>query len=265
VIAKPRLFGQFPRSSFKDGWSAMVPELLFRSASRTHVGLVRNTNEDAILAMDGLRLWAVSDGMGGHAAGDMASGLIVDRLRALGDEDEKGGLEDRARAALLQANADVCTCNEIAVPPTNMGATVAVLGVDGTRYFCLWSGDSRIYRLRDGCLTQLSSDHRYVQTLIDAGVLSEADASHHPQRNIVTHAVGVVRDLRLDRCESGIDRNDMFVLLTDGVSSLCSNAEIAQMVRRDHLENSADALTELCLARGAPDNFSLILVAPTLS
>ncbi len=239
----------------------MAAKLHFRSATRTHIGLVRDANEDTVLAMDELGLWAVSDGMGGHAAGKVASGLVVDRLRTLGCGDQTSPLEGRARTALLEVNANICKTNETALPAKNMGATVAVLGVDGTRYFCLWSGDSRIYRLRDKSLTQLSCDHRYVQNLIDAGLLSEVDASRHPQRHIVTHAVGVANDLRLDRCESLIAENDVFVLVTDGVSGLCSSVEISEIIRTDNLECSADALTELCLSRGAPDNFSLIIVA----
>lgn len=202
--------------------------------------------------------------MGGHAAGDMASGLIIDRLRTL-EENGTGGLEHRARMVLSEANAHLCACNESAVPPTNMGTTVALLGIEGAQYFCLWSGDSRIYNLRDGSLVQISNDHRYIQALIDAGALSEAEASRHPQRHIVTHAIGVERDFRLDGRKCALVSNDVFVLLTDGVSSVCSDDEIAARICINNLEASADDLTELCLTRGAPDNFSLILVAPVIA
>lgn len=239
----------------------MVAQLIFRSASRTHKGLVRDNNEDALLALDGQRLWAVSDGMGGHSAGEIASGIVIDRLHELERMLPESRLEGRARETLAAVNAHICNCNENAVPPTNMGATVAVLGIEGPRYFCLWSGDSRIYRVRDGYITQLSRDHLLVRALIDTGMLSEADALLHPQRHIVTHAVGVSRNLWIESCGGAVGEGDMFILLTDGVSNLCSTAEIAENVRPDNLEDSVDALSQLCLSRGAPDNFSLVLVA----
>jgi len=238
----------------------MVAQLTFRSASRTHRGLVRETNEDALLALDGQGLWAVSDGMGGHAAGEIASGLVIDHLRALERELPERGLEVRARETLAEVNSHICSCNETAVPPTNMGATVAVLGIEGLRYFCLWSGDSRIYRVRGGSITQLSRDHLLVQTLIETGMLSEADVPRHPQRHVITHAVGVSRNLWLESCDGNTCESDVFVLLTDGVSNLCSTAEIAEIVRPASLEESVEALSELCLSRGAPDNFSIVLV-----
>jgi serine/threonine protein phosphatase PrpC len=107
----------------------MAATLIFRSVSRTHAGLVRPSNEDALLALDGRKLWAVSDGMGGHSGGAIASKAVVDRLAALSAEDNRPSLEQRARAGLAAVNLELCDRNDTANPPTNMGATIALLGI----------------------------------------------------------------------------------------------------------------------------------------
>jgi serine/threonine protein phosphatase PrpC len=241
--------------------ATMQARLLFRSASRTHAGAIRPTNEDALLARDDLGFWAVSDGMGGHAGGGIASAAVIAALARLGGTSAALPLEREAGAALTRANAELCDRNETRTPPTEMGATVAALGMEGSRFFCLWAGDSRIYRLRGAGLTQLTRDHRYVQELIDAGALSESQAQHHPQRNVITRAVGVARDLSFDRRDGDAAAGDIFLLATDGVSAVCTNADIARLMAEGSPEDAADRLANLCLDRGAPDNFALVLVA----
>ena len=142
-----------------------------------------------------------------------------------------------------------------------MGATVTVLGVDAKNFFCLWAGDSRLYRFRGDRLTQLTRDHRYVQALIDSGLLDEAEAENHPRRSVITRAVGVDLELQLDHCEGLIEADDVFLLMTDGVSGVCKDREIAVILSRYTLEDAADRIVEHCLQRGAPDNLSLILIA----
>jgi serine/threonine protein phosphatase PrpC len=238
----------------------MQARLLFRSASRTHAGTVRTTNEDALFVSDDLGLWAVSDGMGGHAGGGIASASIVDTLHLLADRPASSPLEHRARTALCDANAELCRRNEAAMPPSDMGATVALLGIEGAGFFCLWAGDSRIYRIRGAEAAQLTRDHRYVQDLIDAGTLSESEAARHPRRNVITRAVGIARDIEFDRCDGEVREGDIFLLATDGVSGICTAQDISAAALAQPLEQAADDLAALCLKRGAPDNFAFVFV-----
>src|SRR5882762_5355805 len=231
-------------------------ELKFRSVSRTHTGSVRPHNEDALIERGDIGIWAVSDGMGGHAAGDVASALVVGAIRELGPAHPTPAV---VREALKGVNDELLRRAESS-PERTMGATVTVLGADGGKYFCLWACDSRLYRLRGCLLTQLTHDHRYIQHLLDSGVLTEAEARQHPRRSVITRAVGVDRELKLDANEGKIEPDDMFVLVTDGVTGVCTDAEIAEAIAGKNLEEAADDIVQRCLERGAPDNLSLLLV-----
>jgi serine/threonine protein phosphatase PrpC len=231
-------------------------KLKFRSVWRTHAGCVRPHNEDALIERADIGVWAVSDGMGGHAAGDVASACVVGAIKALGG---KLATAAAVRTALLKANDELFR-QGAASPERTMGATVTVLGTDGKSYFCLWAGDSRLYRLRGNALAQLTKDHRYVQHLLDAGMISEAEARLHPRRNVITRAVGVDRELKLDTDEGDVWPGDIFLLLTDGVTGVCTDAEITAALTGRSLENAADDLVQRCLERGAPDNLTLLLV-----
>jgi serine/threonine protein phosphatase PrpC len=198
--------------------------------------------------------------MGGHAAGDVASALIVESMRRLSRPNGEMSFIKSVYDALAGANKELHRLSAGMAPNTTMGATVTVLGTNEGKFFCLWAGDSRLYRFSGGRLTQLTRDHRYVQELMDAGTLDEEEALSHPLRNVITRAVGIDPDLRLDRCEGTILAGDIFLLVTDGVTSVCSNEELAAMLVGQAIENSADAIMNVCLKRGAPDNLSLILI-----
>ena len=232
-----------------------------RSVARTHPGAVRPCNEDAVLERGDAGIWAVSDGMGGHSAGDVASASVVSFLKGLAPTGKGYTSADSVRDTLIHANKDLYTRGTSVSHDQTMGATVTVLGINGRNYFCLWAGDSRLYRFRHGTLTQLTRDHRYVQVLIDSGMLNEADAANHPRRNVITRAVGVDPELRLDFCEGTIEPGDTFLLMTDGVSGTCTDDEIAEILNRYGLEDAADRIVDHCLQHGAPDNLSLVLVA----
>ena len=162
----------------------------YKSASKSHVGMVRQVNEDACLDLPENRLWVVADGMGGHAAGDYVSSLIVDSLRSVPLGRSLDEYSAALRNDLIRINAAVR--EETAHRGVSMmGSTVVVLATRGLRGVCLWAGDSRLYRLRGGVLESISRDHSYVQDLQDSGLLSEADARVHPRANLVTCAVGV--------------------------------------------------------------------------
>lgn len=228
----------------------------FRSVARTHAGIVRSHNEDALIERGDIGIWAVSDGMGGHAAGDVASALVVSAIRSLS---VSHATPAAVRETLKKANDDLFRRGGNS-PDRTMGATVTVLGADERHFFCLWAGDSRLYLLRDTKLTQLTRDHRYIQQLLDSGILTEEQAKQHPRRNVITRAVGVARELKLDAYEGTIEPGDLFLLMTDGVTGVCSDAEIAAALSGKPLEEGADEIVRLCLERGAPDNLTLLLV-----
>jgi serine/threonine-protein phosphatase Stp1 len=141
-----------------------------------------------------------------------------------------------------------------------MGTTVAVLGAEKKRYFCLWAGDSRIYRLRDGKLDPLTRDHRYIDDLLASGEVDEARAKTHPLRNALTRAIGCNPQLELDCCAGSISPGDVFLLVTDGITAMCNDRQILDVLSENAITHAADAIVRACLERGAPDNLTLILL-----
>ncbi|HXJ00390.1 MAG TPA: protein phosphatase 2C domain-containing protein [Micropepsaceae bacterium] len=235
--------------------------MTFRSVARTHPGAVRERNEDAVLERAGVGIWAVSDGMGGHDSGEVASAFVIDCLIAIAPSGGNPLTMAAVRDALVRSNDELYRHSSSLAPDRMMGATLAVLGLDAQHFFCLWAGDSRLYRYRGGRLTQLSRDHSYVQTLIDSGLLDEKEAENHPRRSVITRAFGVGPELVLDQCQGPVEAGDIFLLVTDGVTRVCKDADIANILSRSGLDEAAEAIVALCLERGAPDNLSLVLVA----
>jgi serine/threonine protein phosphatase PrpC len=233
--------------------------LSFRSMGATHVGCVRSCNEDSLLERTDVGLWAVSDGMGGHMAGDVASAFVIQSLRDVARPPVGRSFAASVSAALAGANADLHRRTGSGAGAT-MGATVTVLGADPDSFFCLWAGDSRLYRYSGGRLVQLTRDHRYIQALLDSGLLDPKDAENHPRRNVITRAVGTGAELELDLCQGSIAAGDVFMLMTDGVTAVCRDEDLAEILGKHKFEQALRAIVERCLERGAPDNLSLIFV-----
>ena len=230
----------------------------FESVARTHVGCRRKTNEDAMLVRPGL--WAVADGMGGHHAGEVASALVVEKLGVVPETAALAGRGGAIRAALEDANAQLWTMAGGAQTPRTMGSTVVALAADETGFACLWAGDSRAYRMRDGILSQLTRDHSLVQHLVDAGDLDAKAAVNHPNANIITRAVGAAAQLLIDDVGGDVLPGDAFLLASDGFTRLIADEEMIQALQANDLEATADRLVSDCLAQQAPDNLTFILV-----
>lgn len=234
--------------------------MAYRTVMRTHVGLVRKVNEDAVLARSDIGLWAVADGMGGHDAGDFASRSIVERLSRLARPEDGQTLLSAVRDALGEVNLMLWQEAHRRISSSMIGSTVVVLLAHGSGYACLWAGDSRAYLLSRGTLRQLTRDHSLVQQLVEVGAISEEAAHSHPDGNVVTRAVGAAPSLQLDLIEGPILEGDLLLLCSDGLTKLVLNDELAAVLERCELSEAVDALLQLCLDRGARDNVSLILV-----
>jgi serine/threonine protein phosphatase PrpC len=225
---------------------------------RTDVGKVREHNEDSLLHRPEAGLWAVADGMGGLERGEWASAEIVAALQAAplsGDFDDDCR---RAADAIHAANSKIHAESETS--GDRMGSTVVSLLVNGRRFAVLWAGDSRAYLLRDGQLHRLSRDHTQVQELVDEGLLSPDDAVNHPMSHVLTRAAGVEPGLELDAIADEAEVGDVFLLCSDGLHGVVSDAEIALTLGMERLPAACDRLIQLSLARGGPDNVTLVAV-----
>lgn len=236
-----------------------VSEISYTSASYSHVGLVRHVNEDACLELPEAGLWAVADGMGGHVAGDYVSNLIVDSLRQIPTAPSLDLYVQALRNGLLDVNAAVR--EETARRGVSMmGSTVVVLAARGHQGVCLWAGDSRLYRLRDGALEGISRDHSYVQNLQDKGLITEAQARVHPMSNLVTRAIGVDSHLQLSMVDLQVLPGDCFLLCSDGLNRTAEDHEIRDVLGHPDPDEVVRSLVRLGLTRGAPDNITAIVV-----
>ena len=232
-----------------------------RWGSATHHGRMRDHNEDALLA--GPDVFAVADGMGGHAGGEVASGIAVAGLAAL---DGLPGAQDPGavvHAALGRIDAEIRRRSGADPGVEGMGTTVAgIARIAGPRLLVFNVGDSRVYRLRDGHLAQLTDDHSLVGELLRAGAITEDAARHHPHRNVVTHALGA--EGGVDAAITTIDAvvGDCFLVASDGLSDELPPGQIGDLLATPGpVERRARALLDAALFRGARDDVSAVVVA----
>lgn len=231
--------------------------LVIEGAGMTHVGHVRERNEDAILLDPTGELWAVADGMGGYGHGDVAASIVIDNLTLIDGTDQP---EARLEQQITAANAEIY--DRAVRAGHTMGTTIVASMILGDVAHVAWVGDSRIYLLRDGTLSQLSKDHSVVQELIDSGFITEEDARHHPDRNIVTRALGVGPTVDVSFATLPMRDGDRILLCSDGLTACLTDADIAVILEKQtNLDELASELVQRTLDRGAPDNVSLIIVS----
>jgi serine/threonine protein phosphatase PrpC len=199
--------------------------------------------------------------MGGHEAGDFASGRIVATLGELEPSGDLGDFERASAARLSAVDTELRARAAMLGPAAVIASTVVVLLADDSEYACLWAGDSRIYRWRDGELRRLTTDHSHVQELVDAGLLSPEAAASHPQSNIVTRAIGGGR-LEFGRLREPLRPSDRFLLCSDGLTNMVTDEEIArELAAAQAPAAAAEQLLNLVLTRGAVDNVTIVIVA----
>ncbi len=231
----------------------------FATGQATDVGRVRTVNEDSFLSRPESGLWVVADGMGGHAAGDFASQSIVRELYSVGMPGSGADFQARFMERLGRAN-DAILEHARALGQGTIGATVVALLVDGPDYACIWAGDSRIYLLRDGKLSQQTRDHTEVQALLDAGSISPDEAKTWARKNVITRAIGVTSTPQCDVAGGRILPGDRFLLCSDGLSGHLSDPDIAGILAALPPQEACDRLIAETLERGAHDNVTVVVV-----
>jgi protein phosphatase len=229
------------------------------SAHLTDKGKVRTINEDACLDRADLGIWVVADGMGGHAAGDLASGMIVNDLKSTNPGDTLAHLAHDVEARLQQVNQKLLNESQRRGAEIIGSTVVTLLTYNG---YCIyqWAGDSRIYLYRRGELKQLSRDHSQIEELIEQGLLTSEQAEQSPIANYITRAVGACEVLELDSEIIEPCDGDQFLLCSDGLNKEVSDTEIAEILGQYSFQEAIQQLFDLTMQRGARDNVTLILI-----
>lgn len=235
-------------------------------AARTDVGMIRSGNEDsyAVDMSDTRGVFMVADGMGGHAAGEVASEMavqiVVRELEAVQDLQASESTR-RVGLALQHANRAIHNRTLTEVDKQGMGTTASVLLLSGTRYMIGQVGDSRVYLLRDGALSQLTKDHSYVQEQVDLGNLTPEQARYHPYSNVITRCVGASPDVEADVYVGDVQVGDVFLVASDGLTGMVDDRRLQQLLMaRTVPERKVHALISEANGRGGLDNITAIVV-----
>jgi serine/threonine protein phosphatase PrpC len=252
-----------------------------RGCGFSDVGRKRQSNEDSFAASDDMKLYVVADGMGGHAAGEVASRLAVEsiarHISAAGSDAnptlpsdttqsiDEAGLPPGARrvlSAIRLANQEIARSVRNDQSMRGMGTTVVMVYVQGRRAYIGSVGDSRAYLVRDGDMVQLTDDHTFVNEQVRAGTLTLAEARRHPARNILTRAVGSQEDVEPDLIEQDLQPGDQILLCSDGLTTMVEDSEILDTLRRegDDPMRACRALIDLANDHGGDDNITAVLI-----
>ena len=232
--------------------------LHLRYAARSDVGLIREGNEDSGYA--GPALLMVADGMGGHAAGELASAIAVATVADLDvHPPSPGEVLSQLGDAIADVGEEIATVITADPDLTGMGTTVTGIYWLGERIAVVHVGDSRAYLLRDGALSQITHDHTYVQTLVDAGRITEEEAMIHPRRSLLMRALDGMNPVEADLSVREARHGDRYMLCTDGLSGVVTNDEIAGALASGDPTGAVTRLVDLALERGAPDNVTVVI------
>ena len=231
----------------------------FESGAATDQGCVRDHNEDSLLVRPDYGIWAVADGMGGHAAGDVASQIIVDELGSVGVPGSAADLQARFMERLTRAHMRIID-HAHSLGGGTMGATLVGLLAFDDAFACIWSGDSRIYLLRDGVLVPQTADHTEVRELLASGAISESEAAVWPRKNVITRAIGVSAEPNCDVVSGVLEEGDTFLLCSDGLTEHIEDHEIAAYLQGHSAQQACDMLVAETLARGARDNVTAVVM-----
>ncbi|GAA5317237.1 MAG: protein phosphatase 2C domain-containing protein [Candidatus Pelagadaptatus aseana] len=233
-----------------------------QSYSITDKGLQRPNNEDCYLSTPDLNLWLVADGMGGHEAGEVASAITRDTIS---EQVEQGNTLEQA---ILMAHTNVMQAIESGQGGEGMGSTVVALHNSGTDYDIAWVGDSRAYvwsiTAEGGQLDQLTTDHSYVQMLLESGSIAAEEMETHPEKNVITQCIGSFDNpnIQVDTLNNKWRPNQWILLCSDGLTDELSNQEIAEaLCHASSIEDAGDKLIAAALDHGGKDNVTVQLIA----
>jgi protein phosphatase len=234
-------------------------EMLFETGAATHVGKVRQRNEDSYLTRPETGIWAVADGMGGHEAGDLASQTVIEALKSIQAPASASELLSSCKSRIFDANTRL---KEIGLQRGGViiGTTVTVLLTFDGYFACVWSGDSRMYIVREGKISQVSRDHTEVQDLLMNGIITPEEAETWGGRNVITRAIGVNDAPELEVSTGVLHPDDVFVICTDGLTRHVADDELLQCASTHVSQQACDHLILLTLERGADDNVTVVVV-----
>ncbi|MCL1790557.1 MAG: Stp1/IreP family PP2C-type Ser/Thr phosphatase [Peptococcaceae bacterium] len=240
-----------------------------KAYSVTHVGYVRKVNEDSLIALPQWGLFAVADGMGGHQAGDIASKMAVESLEEISTQLLSclaGETADVLVAEIHNVNKRIMQEGLSMRAQKGIGTTLTALLIKCGKAIIGHVGDSRVYLWRDKKLTQVTEDHSVVAELVRIGQLTEEEAREHPNRNVLSRALGMGEDLLVDCVQIAVIPGDVFLLTSDGVTNMVYDQEMTQVFaeevggkqEKDPWHTNLEVLSHMILARGATDNFSIV-------
>ncbi len=226
--------------------------------TRTDIGKMRKTNQDAVIEYPELRLWGVADGMGGHNGGETASAGARDGLKEFleGKEPEQGAL----RTAIGAVNRRLFLQQKGDEKLSGMGTTLTALWLSDKCVYIGHVGDSRAYRLRDGEMKQITDDHSVVAELLRSGMLTPEQAATHPMRNVITRAVGTEDSLEIDLMCEERRAGDVWLVCSDGLYGMVGDEKIAEILKAHKPKKAADLLIAAALEGGGRDNISLVIL-----
>jgi serine/threonine protein phosphatase PrpC len=234
----------------------------FETSARSAIGLVRQGNEDSGLVSS--QLIAVADGMGGHAAGEVASRIAIEVLQSLvpalisADVDEDS-VEDLLMHSLHSIDSEISVVTDEEIEKRGMGTTLTALLIRDKHISLLHVGDSRCYRLRGNTLEQLSNDHTVIQELLDQGAISQAEAAEHPQRSMLTQALRGDGDVTPVLQMYEIKKGDRYLLCSDGLSGVLTEKEIKMGLKKSDKDEAVKFLVDATYVNGAPDNVTVLI------
>ena len=238
-----------------------------KSFSITDVGTVREVNQDYVFETEKPvgslpNLFIVADGVGGHKAGDVASRYTVEIVKRELKRNEGHGIEESLLSAIRAANTEILRKASTDADLRGMGTTIVAATISNQVMYFANVGDSRLYLVNQG-ITQLTKDHSLVEEMVRLGGIKPEEAKHHPDKNIITSAIGAKEDVEVDFYEHRLNRGDIVLMCTDGLNDMVGDEELFHLVQggRDLVE-SAELLVEAAKANGGTDNIGIVLIAP---
>jgi serine/threonine protein phosphatase PrpC len=205
-------------------------------------------------------LWAVADGMGGHAKGDVASKMVVESLKKVHEGTSLSKYIDDIEDRITEVNQKLVEKARESKKKVTIGSTVVVMLAYERYCVYIWAGDSRLYRLRKGELRRITTDHSQVELYVEQGLISREEAMIHPHGNMITRAVGALEELHLDMDIQPLEAGDRYLLCSDGLTKHIPDMELQDQMKGGKTEEACLRLVDMVLSRGAGDNVTAIVI-----